>query len=536
MLLAAQSGASNFALALSSLLVPGKTPAAEPGAVPVADIPMANLPVTERQIVAEPGKELPEIALDLCGDEEAPEQHAETGDDAPAGEDLPFAWFAIPTAPTPAPDAAPVAAPVIAPAVTPKAIVAAQPVEIQLPEAAIPGEPVPAQPKPVAAVQPAAVPTQPAAAREAAPIAPDIVSKIAPLQPRPAECPVSIVSVAPQPADTADAPVTPTAVTPGTAVATPAAPASMVPVTAVPAPAVPAQAVALAGPASTTVVLPTAPLVSAPVLTVTAAAPQVAATSQTAPVAIQQPAAPAAAVAPQPAPYTDAPAPQPVRVAAPAPAEAPAPHAATAPAAQPRIEAPQSITVASLIAQASLQGTPLQPVAFTPLRRTISELDHPTVTSVAAPSAAILQQVAPTSNAQQAPLDMRRQEWMGKMVETIEAMREAAPVKETRIALVPDALGKVDITVRQDGDRVHVHFATETQAARQILTDAQPKLAELAEQRGIRLGQTSVDSQGSGGAQSGQRHNDAQRPQNPSAPASARAAKDPLTNTDERVA
>jgi flagellar hook-length control protein FliK len=124
---------------------------------------------------------------------------------------------------------------------------------------------------------------------------------------------------------------------------------------------------------------------------------------------------------------------------------------------------------------------------------------------------------------------------MGQMVERIETLRDAAPIRETRIALVPDALGKVDIAVRQDGERVHVHFTAETQAARQILSDAQPRLTELAESRGIRLGQTSVDiGQGGANPQSGQRH-DAQRPQVPSAPPRARAATE-FPPTEDRVA
>jgi flagellar hook-length control protein FliK len=215
-----------------------------------------------------------------------------------------------------------------------------------------------------------------------------------------------------------------------------------------------------------------------------------------------------------------------------------APGPVPRPVRQPAIEALQTLTVASPVAQAAVPGAPVQPVAFTPLRRAVAETDQPVAVGLAAPAAATLPQIAATPDAQHGTLDMRRQEWTGKMIETIEAMREAAPVKETRLSLVPDVLGKVDIAVRHEGDRVHVHFAAETQAARQILTDAQPRLAELAEQRGIRLGQTSVDlGQGGPGTQSGQRHNDAPRPQTPSAPASARAGKDQFTpNDDERVA
>lgn len=129
---------------------------------------------------------------------------------------------------------------------------------------------------------------------------------------------------------------------------------------------------------------------------------------------------------------------------------------------------------------------------------------------------------------------MGRQEWMGQMIEKIEAMRDSGPVRETRIALTPDALGKVDISVRQDGDRVHVHFAAETQAARQILTDAQPRLNELAEARGVRLGQTSVDS-GGPNAQSGHKQNDARQPQAPFAAGRA-SADTAFTDTEDRVA
>ncbi|RYD50925.1 MAG: flagellar hook-length control protein FliK [Sphingomonadales bacterium] len=215
--------------------------------------------------------------------------------------------------------------------------------------------------------------------------------------------------------------------------------------------------------------------------------------------------------------------------------EAPAAPAQAAPQCVAQSGTPPTapITIAALIAQS--QGIAAQPLA-SPLSRALGDTDQPLLAGVAAPGAATLQQVAATPDAQQGTLDMRRQEWTGKMVEMIEAMREVAPAKETRISLMPDALGKVDISVRQEGDRVHVHFAAETQAARQILTDAQPRLAELAEQRGIRLGQTSVDSQAGANAQSGQRQNDAQRPQNPSAPASAGAAKDQITQSDDRVA
>lgn len=571
-LIAAQNGTSNFALALSSLLVPGAAPKGEAGELPAADAPVAA-----RQLVAEPGKELPEIGLDLTADDEAPDE-SDADPDAPAGEEVAFAWFALPAAP------APEAPAVAAPAIAPNAVVAETPATaIALPPIAVPGEPqraaksaatAPAEVEPVGTEKPvvetkARPAAESAAEAEPAPAArtpvetrvapagvsavasksvpaarPAIENRVAPAtkpaleaKPVPAAVPAIDTKASPAagPAETAGAPVRvdsahrvaplqslperPVAAAPRATVRIDPGPATDAPAPIAPAPA-PAPVIAAVAPAHAAPT-PTAP---APLVQVPLAADVIPVT----PSAAQQPAAP---------PQT--PAPEAVAVS-PATVDMLAPRTQATPVAQPaRQLAPEAaprLTVASLIAQASAQAASAQPAAFAPLRRISSEPDQPALTSITAPSAAILQQVAATPDAQHGALDLRRQEWLGKMVETIEAMRDAAPVKETRISLVPDALGKVDISVRHEGDRVHVHFAAETQAARQILTDAQPRLTELAEQRGIRLGQTSVDAQNAG-AQSGQRHNEAPRPQAPLAPAGARAAKDQFTHTDDdRVA
>jgi len=139
--------------------------------------------------------------------------------------------------------------------------------------------------------------------------------------------------------------------------------------------------------------------------------------------------------------------------------------------------------------------------------------------------------VAAPADVQQNMLDMRRQEWMGQMVDHVEAMRDASPARETRLSLSPEALGKVDVSIRHDGDRVHVHFATETLVARQLLADAQPRLSELAEARGVKLGQTSVDG---GGAGQGSARQPQQNPTpQPLEPRAAEAVDDP---TNERIA
>lgn len=92
------------------------------------------------------------------------------------------------------------------------------------------------------------------------------------------------------------------------------------------------------------------------------------------------------------------------------------------------------------------------------------------------------------------PVDTRRDDWVARLADHVEAARDAANARDTRIRLVPDALGRIDIAVRQEGETLHVHFSAESAATRLLLHDAQPRLAEIAEQRGLRLGQSSVEA------------------------------------------
>jgi flagellar hook-length control protein FliK len=114
--------------------------------------------------------------------------------------------------------------------------------------------------------------------------------------------------------------------------------------------------------------------------------------------------------------------------------------------------------------------------------------------------------IAATTDSQAPMLDLHRQDWMGSMIDHIETLRDAmGGPRETRIRLSPDALGSVDVSIRQDGDRVHVHFAAESQAARQHLQDAAPRLAEIAEGRGLKMAQATVDGGSAGMGTGGQR-------------------------------
>lgn len=118
--------------------------------------------------------------------------------------------------------------------------------------------------------------------------------------------------------------------------------------------------------------------------------------------------------------------------------------------------------------------------------------------TAAAGSAPPLAMTAAAGSAQHGALDMRRDDWPQAMIDRIEAMRDAADANNLSIRLVPDALGKVDLSIRHDSGAVHVHFAAETPATQQLIADAQPRLADAAQARGLKLVQTSADAGGFG--------------------------------------
>jgi hypothetical protein len=197
-----------------------------------------------------------------------------------------------------------------------------------------------------------------------------------------------------------------------------------------------------------------------------------------------------------------APLPQPVPPAAPDPAAAPvfaaAVTAATLPTGKDRDPATPTDPLAAIA-----------PAAATP--------------SVAA--------VAPPSGGERSPLDLTQERWPQAMVAHIERLRDAADAADTRIRLVPDALGAIDIGVRQEGETLHVHFTAAEAQTRSLLQEAQPRLAEAAEQRGLKLGQTSV-GQNQAEAGSGQRQPQSQ----PQSQSQHQAAPSPRPASPHRTA
>jgi flagellar hook-length control protein FliK len=153
------------------------------------------------------------------------------------------------------------------------------------------------------------------------------------------------------------------------------------------------------------------------------------------------------------------------------------------------------------------------------------------LTATAQAEAAARPIVQATADAKHPALDLRDDRGLHGMIDRIEMLRDEANANDTRIRLVPDALGGVDVSLRKDGDTLHVHFTADTQATRTLLNDAQPRLAELADARGVKLGQTSVDA-GTGGSANHTHHQPRTAAQRTPAPASA--ADD--FSTDQRLA
>lgn len=172
---------------------------------------------------------------------------------------------------------------------------------------------------------------------------------------------------------------------------------------------------------------------------------------------------------------------------------------ATAPVAlavaRPELVQPQPGTVASAgrIFGAAIQAA--QTARSTRDADKTGSIDAASLSATVAPS----QPVAPTAATQQAPLDMRQERWPHAMIARIEMIRDAADATDTRIRLIPDALGAIDVSVKTEGATVHVHFAAEQAATRTLLADAQPRLAELAEARGLKLGQGAPGESSAGG-------------------------------------
>lgn len=303
---------------------------------------------------------------------------------------------------------------------------------------------------------------------------------------------VPFVDVADQPA-----PISPGLSAASSVVLTAAMPTAIVTSTAAPAPSA-SRGVAPATPVDASATTPVAaPIAAAPASGVSASASTP--LSTTAPQIV--------ASTPTPAFPTPAPLAEPTK---------PTPPTAAAPASIP----PQPNSTPPLAQGPAVQVFSAAIAAARRDERSAADdraIDPATLQPTAAATRAV---VTPTGAAQQAPLDMRQDRWPHAMIDRIETLREAAAatgVADTKIRLVPDALGAIDISITRDGDAVSVRFQAEHAATRTLLQESQTKLADIAESRGLRLSGSSVDGAGTG-AGSGAGQQQQRAPQQPHPP------------------
>ena len=130
-------------------------------------------------------------------------------------------------------------------------------------------------------------------------------------------------------------------------------------------------------------------------------------------------------------------------------------------------------------------------------------------------------------------LDMADRRWPGAMIAHIERLRDDADAGSTRLRVVPDALGSIDVSLHRHGDgAVQVTLSADQPETRALLADAHPELTRLAEARGVRL-DTAAPAMTGGGSFTGGSWQGSDGQRRPSAPAmSARTS----SSTDDEPA
>ena len=127
------------------------------------------------------------------------------------------------------------------------------------------------------------------------------------------------------------------------------------------------------------------------------------------------------------------------------------------------------------------------------------------------------------ATAAHAAVDTRHAAWPEAMMNRIETLRDMANANDMSIRLVPDALGRIDVSLHRDGDTVQVQMKAAEAQTQRLLDDARPQLVQAAESRGLRLGlhESGGGAQWDGQAAAQQQRQQQQANRLPSAPPGA---------------
>jgi flagellar hook-length control protein FliK len=161
-------------------------------------------------------------------------------------------------------------------------------------------------------------------------------------------------------------------------------------------------------------------------------------------------------------------------------------------AAAPQAQAP---VPAQPQAPASIQTIAMQPTAELPQPALSPNATQPL--PAAGDKLATVEGTRTTDLALERKLDLVRDtEWLDRLARDIaQAGSRDTPL---RFRLHPQTLGHLQVELQQGDHGTAVRLTVETEAARQILADAQPRLAAEARAQGVRIAETHVDLSGSG--------------------------------------
>jgi flagellar hook-length control protein FliK len=119
-----------------------------------------------------------------------------------------------------------------------------------------------------------------------------------------------------------------------------------------------------------------------------------------------------------------------------------------------------------------------------------------------------------TDLATERKLDLARDtEWLDRLARDI--ARAGSNDTPLRFRLHPQTLGSLHVELQQGDHGTAVRLTVETEAARQILADAQPRLTAEARAQGVRIAETHVDLSGSGRHAPGDQRRQDEARQNP---------------------
>jgi flagellar hook-length control protein FliK len=176
-------------------------------------------------------------------------------------------------------------------------------------------------------------------------------------------------------------------------------------------------------------------------------------------------------------------------------AAAPEPVAADTAKADPAPEMGPSKQVAAPVAPAPIQTAGPLPANEAPQPAFSSNAAQPM--PAAAEKATTVDGVRTSDLAVERKLDLARDgAWLDRLARDI--ARSASDDSPLRFRLHPQTLGSLQVELQQGDRGTAMRLTVETEAARQILTDAQPRLTAEARAQGVRIAETHVDLSGSG--------------------------------------